>query len=294
MKSIMPESERYRRVQEDSSSEQFQSDDAENNVNIVVPSWRRSILETNASFHRVATMDEEYDHMETAAETVATPHDASFTMTSFDLDDEDAELGRYNLDFTEGTVERIRTQLSAGSTLDERMEEGRLSLSIVWEVFCKARVETKRKRMERMLSLNSDLERFSLTVSSYCDLTDRGMPVLILILMAFNAMAFILLENPWKWIMWGALMFSVRVLWRAAYWYIWGRQLAKKRKRTLEKYAESNSLALEMVPDFALKKEFDTSMSPSIHEKVFNIANSSSSEEEEEEEHDEEEHKRVL
>jgi len=287
MKSIMPESERYRRVQEDSSSEQFQSDDAENNVNIVVPSWRRSILETNASFHRVATMDEEYDHMETAAETVATPHDASFTMTSFDLDDEDAELGRYNLDFTEGTVERIRTQLSAGSTLDERMEEGRLSLSIVWEVFCKARVETKRKRMERMLSLNSDLERFSLTVSSYCDLTDRGMPVLILILMAFNAMAFILLENPWKWIMWGALMFSVRVLWRAAYWYIWGRQLAKKRKRTLEKYAESNSLALEMVPDFALKKEFDTSMSPSIHEKVFNIANSSSSEEEEE-------HKRVL
>jgi hypothetical protein len=50
-----------------------------------------------------------------------------------------------------------------------------------------------------------------------------------------------------------------------------------------------------MVPDFALKKEFDTSMSPSIHEKVFNIANSSSSEEEEEEEeHDEEEHKRVL
>jgi len=294
MKSIMPESERYRRVQEDSSSEQFQSDDAENNVNIVVPSWRRSILETNASFHRVATMDEEYDHMETAAETVATPHDASFTMTSFDLDDEDAELGRYNLDFTEGTVERIRTQLSAGSTLDERMEEGRLSLSIVWEVFCKARLETKRKRMERMLSLNSDLERFSLTVSSYCDLTDRGMPVLILILMAFNAMAFILLENPWKWIMWGALMFSVRVLWRAAYWYIWGRQLAKKRKRTLEKYAESNSLALEMVPDFALKKEFDTSMSPSIHEKVFNIANSSSSEEEEEEEHDEEEHKRVL
>jgi len=293
MKSIMPESERYRRVQEDSSSEQFQSDDAENNVNIVVPSWRRSILETNASFHRVATMDEEYDHMETAAETVATPHDASFTMTSFDLDDEDAELGRYNLDFTEGTVERIRTQLSAGSTLDERMEEGRLSLSIVWEVFCKARVETKRKRMERMLSLNSDLERFSLTVSSYCDLTDRGMPVLILILMAFNAMAFILLENPWKWIMWGALMFSVRVLWRAAYWYIWGRQLAKKRKRTLEKYAESNSLALEMVPDFALKKEFDTSMSPSIHEKVFNIANSSSSSEEEEE-HDEEEHKRVL
>lgn len=287
MKSIMPESERYRRVQEDSSSEQFQSDDAENNVNIVVPSWRRSILETNASFHRVATMDEEYDHMETAAETVATPHDASFTMTSFDLDDEDAELGRYNLDFTEGTVERIRTQLSAGSTLDERMEEGRLSLSIVWEVFCKARIETKRKRMERMLSLNSDLERFSLTVSSYCDLTDRGMPVLILILMAFNAMAFILLENPWKWIMWGALMFSVRVLWRAAYWYIWGRQLAKKRKRTLEKYAESNSLALEMVPDFALKKEFDTSMSPSIHEKVFNIANSSSSEEEEE-------HKRVL
>jgi len=288
MKSIMPESERYRRVQEDSSSEQFQSDDAENNVNIVVPSWRRSILETNASFHRVATMDEEYDHMETAAETVATPHDASFTMTSFDLDDEDAELGRYNLDFTEGTVERIRTQLSAGSTLDERMEEGRLSLSIVWEVFCKARVETKRKRMERMLSLNSDLERFSLTVSSYCDLTDRGMPVLILILMAFNAMAFILLENPWKWIMWGALMFSVRVLWRAAYWYIWGRQLAKKRKRTLEKYAESNSLALEMVPDFALKKEFDTSMSPSIHEKVFNIANSSSSSEEEEE------HERVL
>lgn len=286
MKSIMPESERYRRVQEDSSSEQFQSDDAENNVNIVVPSWRRSILETNASFHRVATMDEEYDHMETAAETVATPHDASFTMTSFDLDDEDAELGRYNLDFTEGTVERIRTQLSAGSTLDERMEEGRLSLSIVWEVFCKARIETKRKRMERMLSLNSDLERFSLTVSSYCDLTDRGMPVLILILMAFNAMAFILLENPWKWIMWGALMFSVRVLWRAAYWYIWGRQLAKKRKRTLEKYAESNSLALEMVPDFALKKEFDTSMSPSIHEKVFNIANSSSSEEEE--------HERVL
>jgi len=288
MKSIMPESERYRRVQEDSSSEQFQSDDAENNVNIVVPSWRRSILETNASFHRVATMDEEYDHMETAAETVATPHDASFTMTSFDLDDEDAELGRYNLDFTEGTVERIRTQLSAGSTLDERMEEGRLSLSIVWEVFCKARVETKRKRMERMLSLNSDLERFSLTVSSYCDLTDRGMPVLILILMAFNAMAFILLENPWKWIMWGALMFSVRVLWRAAYWYIWGRQLAKKRKRTLEKYAETNSLALEMVPDFALKKEFDTSMSPSIHEKVFNIANSSSSSEEEEE------HERVL
>ena len=291
MKSIKPESERYRRVQEDSSGEQFQSDDAENNVNIVVPSWRRSILETNASFHRVATMDEEYDHMETAAETVATPHDASFTMTSFDLDDEDAELGRYNLDFTEGTVERIRTQLSAGSTLDERMEEGRLSLSILWEVFCKARVETKRKRMERMLSLNSDLERFSLTVSSYCDLTDRGMPVLILILMAFNAMAFILLENPWKWIMVGALMFSVRVFWRAAYWYLWGRQLAKKRKRTLEKYAETNSLALEMVPDFALKKEFDTSMPPSIHEKVFNMANTSSSEEDDDEE---EKHERVL
>lgn len=279
----MSKVERYRRVLEDNSIENFQDDleDDEDDEEVVNHAWRRGIADS-ASFHRVATMDEEDDKDDDHAVcTNALPlsHDQSLS-TSFDLDDDEAELGRYNLDFSEGTVERLRTQLSAASMLEGSLENGALTLSIVWEVFCKARDETRRRRMERMLSLNSDLERISLTITSYCDLTDRGMPIVILVLLVGVTLTRILLPNPWRWTLWGVLLFSIRVLWRPTYWYMWGRQVANKRKRTLEEYAESNAVAMELVPDFAIRKHTDSTATATVttqHDDIRHIYQSSSS-----------------
>jgi hypothetical protein len=271
--------ERYRRVLEDSTIDHFQDDqeEDEDDKEMVNRAWRRGIAES-ASFHRVATMDEDDDEDDQAEHTNALPplHEQSLS-ASFDLDDDDAELGRYNLDFTEGTVERLRTQLSAVSTLEGSLENGALTLSTIWEVFCKARDETRRRRMERMLSLNSDVERLSLTITSYCDLTDRGMPIVIIVLLVGVTLARILLPNPWRWTLWGFLLFSIRVLWRPTYWYVWGRQVASKRKRTLEKYAESNIVTMELVPDFAIRKQTDSTASATAHhEDIINIRQSRS------------------
>jgi hypothetical protein len=241
--------ERYRRVQEqnnNSSTEHFHDEDDEADDVIVKLPWRR---QETPSFHRVATVDEE--------DPTPPAIPPSFSSASLDMEDEDAELDRYNLDFTEGTVERLRAELSAGSTLEERLEKGRLTLGIMWEVYCKARDETRRRRMERLLSLNSDWERFLVTVISYCDLTDRGMPVVMIMLAVWIAISVLVLSNPWTWTLLGILLFAVRVLLRLIYWYLWGRHVQRKRKLTLEKYAESNGLAMEMVPDFAVRKGTD-------------------------------------
>lgn len=244
--------EQYRRVQNistDDFHDEDHEDGEEDDVMVTLP-WRR---QESPSFQRVATRDDE-EHPEDPC--MQEKMRASFSSASFDLEDEDdAELGRYNLDFTEGTVERLRAELSAGSTLEEQLEKGRLTLGIVWDVYRKARDETRRRRMERRLSLNSDWERVSVTAISYCDLTDRGMPVVILMLLIWIAISLIALSNPLTWTMLGVSLFAVRVLSRLVYWYVWGRHVQRKRKLTLEKYAESNGMAIEMIPDFAVKEK---------------------------------------
>ena len=54
--------------------------------------------------------------------------------------------------------------------------------------------------------------------------------------------------------------------------------MANKRKRTLEEYAESNVVAMELVPDFAIRKHTDSTATVTAqHDDIRHIYQSSSS-----------------
>jgi len=121
------------------------------------------------------------------------------------------------------------------------------ALTIFWETFQTARMESRRKRAEQMLALGDEhvLDRTWISFSSWCDLTDRGT---ILIPFLFLTWIFITSVTPSQdlrtWLLFmGLPAWMIRFLWHPIYWYVWGRPLQRKRQATMDLYDQLNSSA---------------------------------------------------
>jgi hypothetical protein len=133
---------------------------------------------------------------------------------SFDLEEEEDELQRYRLP-------------NPGS----REIPKKLTLTSLWQMYLDARVEGRRRRAEQLLENDSPL----ICISSWCDLTDRGLFLFILLFVAWIVAC---VQN--KSLLVGGLFFAFRLFLRPAYWLIWGRRVEQKRQETMAIYDELN------------------------------------------------------
>ena len=101
------------------------------------------------------------------------------------------------------------------------------------------RVETRRKRMEKMLAMREDetlrfhKERCELCLGSWCDLLDKGCVPILLVLAAYVVVLVILNEEQAlvRNIMLGVgiPLFIFRISWRPISWFVFGRRAERVR-----------------------------------------------------------------
>jgi hypothetical protein len=133
---------------------------------------------------------------------------------SFDLEDEEDELQRYRLP-------------NPGS----REVPKKLTVASLWQMYLDARVEGRRRRAEQLLEHDSPM----ICLSSWCDLTDRGLFLFVCLLVAWIIACF---YNTSFLV--GGLFFALRLFLRPAYWLIWGRRMEQKRQETMAIYDQLN------------------------------------------------------
>lgn len=134
---------------------------------------------------------------------------------SFDLEEEEDELQRYRLP-------------KPGS---RREIPKNITLPSLWQMYLDARLEGRRRRAEQLLENDSPF----ICLSSWCDLTDRG---LFLYLLLFVGWIVACVHHTSLLV--GGLFFVLRLVLRPAYWFIWGRRIEQKRQETMAIYDELN------------------------------------------------------
>jgi hypothetical protein len=133
---------------------------------------------------------------------------------SFDLEEEEEELQRYRLP-DPGSKEIPK----------------KLTMASLWQMYLDARVEGRRRRAEQLLENDSPM----ICLSSWCDLTDRG---LFLFIFLFVAWIVACVQNT-SFLTVG-LFFVLRPFLRPAYWLIRGRRIEQKRLETMAIYDQLN------------------------------------------------------
>ena len=151
---------------------------------------------------------------------------------SFDLEEEESELQRYRLSPSTSSVSN-----TSGTTLLSK----KLTLSTLWQAYLEQRLENKRRRAEVLLAMNEDSirERVSFIISTWTDLFDTRGVILHLIVLIIWLIACHLTKRP-SLVLFGILCIVLRLTWRPLYWYVYGRQLEKRRKETMVLYDELN------------------------------------------------------
>mmetsp|Transcript_17292 Transcript_17292/g.25547 ORF Transcript_17292/g.25547 Transcript_17292/m.25547 type:complete len:297 (-) Transcript_17292:266-1156(-) len=163
------------------------------------------------------------------------------SFSDYDSDDNE-ELQRYQLDFSDTSLQR---KIRASNEFEDSFRRGKLSLSLLWQTYEETRAESKRKHVEALLSVNTKTQRWFITIESYCDLYDRGIPVLLLVTATWLILTILVLN--WKagtYI--GCAWFFGRIIAKPFYWYIQGRYIARKRKQTMEIYKEITQIGIEL------------------------------------------------
>mmetsp|Transcript_28655 Transcript_28655/g.44034 ORF Transcript_28655/g.44034 Transcript_28655/m.44034 type:complete len:327 (-) Transcript_28655:245-1225(-) len=121
-----------------------------------------------------------------------------------------------------------------------------LSISIVEKVLS-ARREAQRRRTERLLSMNDSCGmRVYACLSSWCDLTDRGVLLMVAIIVGF-IIAYKSLDaeenraTRRNLLILGIPMILFRIFWGSVYYWVWGRRLEKRREATMRIYDGLNA-----------------------------------------------------
>ena len=140
------------------------------------------------------------------------------------LDDDMDDLSRYQLDFSDTSMARNSRE---SSSLEESMTHGRISLALLQEAFRQTQVETRCQRAEQLLSaVTRESEKLWITVSSWCDIYDRGLGLLVLFTGLWLCLATLLKQQIWTLL--GILFFLLCVSAKPLYWYVRGRHLARR------------------------------------------------------------------
>ena len=173
------------------------------------------------------------------AKSPASSHHGSEGFFDDDMDD----LSRYQLDFSDTSMAR---NLRESSSLEESVAQGRISVALLQQAFRQTQVETRRQRVDQLLSVTRESEKIWITVSSWCDIYDRGLGLLVLITGLWLCIA-TLLKQP-LWTLLGVLFFLLRISAKPLYWYVRGRHLARRWKLNMQIYEEVNQRGMELTP----------------------------------------------
>lgn len=160
--------------------------------------------------------------------------------SSFDLDDdEDGDLQKFKLDFSnDSNLDRLRTSLE--------FERGKITIQLLIKAFKQTQEETRRKRVEKLLSLEDDRMQYAkITILSWCNIYDRGLILFILVMLIWFITASVVLRNI-LWTCLGVLFTMARLSFKPGYWYFYGRHEARKRKATMDLYDELNQVGMEL------------------------------------------------
>lgn len=228
--------------------------------------WRN---QHNNRFHAVALQDDEADDEQSrdaAAKSGATqirvkssPASSQHGSEGF-LDDDMDDLSRYQLDFSDTTMAR---NLRESTSLEESLAGGHITFALLRQAYHQTQLETRRKRVDQLLSVTTESERIWISILSWCDIYDRGLCMLILLTGMWLSLT-TLLQQP-LWTVLGVLFFVVRLSAKPLYWYVQGRHIARKRKVTMQIYEEVNQLGMELTPNKTIRVDHGED-SPSTHE----------------------------
>eukprot|EP00545_Synedropsis_sp_CCMP1620_P001226 CAMPEP_0119007536 /NCGR_PEP_ID=MMETSP1176-20130426/3074_1 /TAXON_ID=265551 /ORGANISM="Synedropsis recta cf, Strain CCMP1620" /LENGTH=297 /DNA_ID=CAMNT_0006959705 /DNA_START=125 /DNA_END=1018 /DNA_ORIENTATION=+ len=261
--------ERYLRVSRDEQREQDEQESSngvaaalEDDMKFAWAANPKSLPAKRASFQRLPTEDDdEDDDVEDYEDDMTSPTSnvpsASNSPTkmrspatsqhgrapSFDLDDDlDMDLQRYQLDFSDNSMDR---KLRESTYLSENLERGHVSLALLYTAYTQTQVETRRQRVEQLLSVTTERDRLWIKICSWCDIYDRGLWALIVTTTLWVSITSLLLHHGIL-TLFGIVFFLARITAKPLYWYVWGRQVARKRKVTMEIYEQLNQRGMEM------------------------------------------------
>ena len=226
--------------------------------------WRN---QHNKRFHPVAQQDEADDEQGRDAPTSgatqirvkSSPASSQHGSEGF-LDDDMDDLSRYQLDFSDTTMAR---NLRESTSLEESLAGGHINLALLLQAYHQTQLETRRKRVDQLLSVTTESDRIWISISSWCDIYDRGLCLLILLTALWLSLT-TLLRQP-LWTAMGVFFFVARLAAKPLYWYVQGRHIARKRKVTMQIYEEVNQLGMELTPNKSIQIDAGEG-SPTTHE----------------------------
>lgn len=160
------------------------------------------------------------------------------------FDDDMDDVSRYQLDFSDTSMAR---NLRESTSLEESVAQGHISLALLQQAYRQTQLETRRHRVDQLLSVTREKERIWITVSSWCDIYDRGLGLLFLITGFWLCLATLLKQRVWTLL--GVLFFLLRISAKPLYWYVRGRHLARRRKLNMQLYEQVNQLGMELTPN---------------------------------------------
>jgi hypothetical protein len=171
-------------------------------------------------------------------------HGVSGASLSFDLDDDNDDLQRYQLDFSDNSMDR---NLRDSTSLEASMARGQISLALLHKAYRQTQLETRRKRVDQLLSVTNESEKLWINACAWCDIYDRGLWVLLLVTGLWLGITTFLKQRLWT--MLGVCFFASRLSAKPSYWYFKGRHIARKKKVTMQIYQEVNQLgSTELTP----------------------------------------------
>jgi hypothetical protein len=158
-----------------------------------------------------------------------------------DNDDDLEGLSRYQLDFSDTSLARnVRESLS----LEDAVAQGHLSFALLRQAYTQTQEQTRQDRINQLLSATSESEKIWIAASSWCDLYDRGLGLLILMTALWLFLATLLQQHLLTLL--GILFFLQRISAKPLYWYLRGRHLARRRKVNMQIYEHVNQLGMEL------------------------------------------------
>jgi hypothetical protein len=160
-----------------------------------------------------------------------------------DDDDDEEDLSRYQW-IISGPSSQERSWEDSISLEEELLVRGHIPWSLLRQAYVRTQAETRRKRVEQLLSATRTSERWMIAISSWCDIYDRGLGLLLILTGLWWAMG-VLLHNH-LWTVWGFFFLTLRLLTKPLYWYFRGRHLARRRKVVMQIYEEVNQLSMEL------------------------------------------------
>jgi len=145
---------------------------------------------------------------------IAFTHSSSFTFD--DVDDEDeANIKRYNLDFSMDTGDNLSNSIHGGMPIRSSDEQGSTSLGHLWHSFQSQRQRARQRRAQLLLQQSERNFRQGawICLNTYCDATDAGLMLFAFLIMLWviKIMSLSDAKAMRHWFLGGVLVIALRL-----------------------------------------------------------------------------------